>query len=173
MNREKVLAFMVEMAQKFNEDHVPDLMRARRVKECEELGEEYRKDPRFDEVAKYLIWEGSQEASLADFKTDELFSMIMFFYCFKKKYDTDNFNETYVISESAFVQLVCMMAESEEEVLEELADLLGMDECSDIEEFEYDEDGYHIVGLSMGVLINYESPDEEPGEEIDEDEEDE
>ena len=53
--REDVIRFMQEMVRSFSEDHVSDLMKNRRVEECEELSEEYIKDGRFEAVAQYLI----------------------------------------------------------------------------------------------------------------------
>lgn len=51
--REDVIRFMQEMMRRFSEDHVSDLMKDRRVEECEELSKEYTEGGKFEAVAKY------------------------------------------------------------------------------------------------------------------------
>ncbi len=160
MDRSKALAFMAEMMKKFDDDNVPQLMKARNVEECEMLARKYMQDTRFEEVARYAIDEGCIDATSEEFDISEPMNAVMLFYCFECEYEDDQFDELYLISEATFEELVRKMAAAGSEVERELAELMGMDECEDPDDYQYDEDRYHIMELPMGVLINYEDPDD-------------
>lgn len=186
--REDVIRFMQEMVRSFSEDHVSDLMKNRRVEECEELSEEYIKDGRFEAVAQYLIKEGSINATIEDFKTNEpLMNIMMFFYCFDEVYnDSDYFTELYILSEDAYLTYVQNLAESDIDVAKETAALLlRLEDTEDLEDYDYgeydayDEGNWHLTELTMPELIDLEDPyercceeDEDPEEGETEDSED-
>ncbi len=186
--REDVIRFMQEMMRRFSEDHVSDLMKDRRVEECEELSKEYTEGGKFEAVAKYLIEEGSIGASIEDFKTNEpLMNIMMFFYCFDEVYnDSDYFTELYILSEDAYLTYVQNLAESDIDVAKETATLLlGLEDIDDLEDYDYgefdahDEEKWHLTELTMPELIDLEDPyercyeeDEDPEEGETEDSED-
>ena len=60
ITRNDVLDFIQEMTKRFREDHINinDLMRYRRVDECEEFASEYVQDVRFAAIAKYAVENG-------------------------------------------------------------------------------------------------------------------
>lgn len=166
-NRDDVIRFMQEMMEQFSKDHVSDLMKNRRVEECEALSLEYVRDGRFDVVAQYLIGEGSIDATVEDFKTDEpLMNLLMFFYCFDEEYnDSDHFTEMYILSEEAYIGYVKSLADSDIEVAQEVAMLLlGAEDVVDLEEYDYgeydayDESYWHITELTLGELIDLDDP---------------
>lgn len=174
-SREQIISFMQEMMVRFTSDHVSDLMKNRRVDECEELASEYIQDQRFDSIAQYLIMEGAIDASVEDFKTEDQMNILMFFHCFKNYYGDDRFTELYFLSEESYTEFVKGLARSKDEVAKETAELLMEDE-EDIDSYVYNEESWHIVDLTMGELINYDDPadrfdDEEDEEEADSEEE--
>lgn len=167
-NREDVISFMQEMTARFSKDHVSDLMKNRRVDECKELADEYIQDDRFTAVAEYLINEGSIEATVEDFKTDEpLMNIMMFFFCFEDYYGDDLFTELYIFSEEAYTEYVKSLATSNIKVAVETADLIGVEDPDD---YVYDESNWHITELTMEELIDCADPSERCGEEEDEEE---
>lgn len=177
--REDVIRFMQEMMKQFSEDHVSDLMKNRRVEECEELSLEYIKDGKFEAVAQYLIREGSIDATVEDFQTAEpLMNILMFFYCFDEEYNEgDHFTELYILSEEAYIGYIKSLAESDIEVARETAALLLLlDDMDDLDNYDYgecdayDEDYWHLTELTLSELINYEDPSERCSE-VEEDEE--
>lgn len=159
-SREQVISFMQEMTARFEKDHVPDLMKHRCVKECEELAEEsYAPDQRFEAVATYAITQGGINATIEDFKTEELMNILMFFYCFESEYEgCDAFNETYILSPEEYKKLIVSLYKSEYDVAIETAGLLGISDDEDAEIYEYDSDNWHITEITMGVLIACEDP---------------
>lgn len=157
MNRDEVLGFMSEMTKKFTSDNIPDLMKSRQVSECERLANEYMQDVRFTEVAKYAIVCGIN-ATIADFKTDDIMNILMFFYCFEDSYDGIDFNELDILSLEAYSELVYKLAMSDSEVAKETAELLGGYFDEEICEYIYEKEPYSLVGLPMEVLINYMDP---------------
>lgn len=166
--REDVISFMQEMTARFSKDHVSDLMKNRRVDECKELVVEYISDDRFTEVAVYLINEGSIDATIEDFKTDEpLMNIMMFFHCFEDYYGNDLFTELYILSEEAYTEYVKSLATSDIDVAVETADLLG---AEDANSYVYDDSNWHITELTMEELIDYADPSERCEEEDTEEE---
>ena len=136
MSRDEILDFISEMTKRFTSDNIPDLMKNRQVSECERLANEYMQNVRFTEVAKYAIVCGIN-ATIADFKTDDIMNILMFFYCFKDSYDGIDFNELDILSSEAFLELIYNLAMSDSEVAKETAELLGGYYDEELEQYVY------------------------------------
>ncbi len=156
ITRNDVLDFIQEMTKRFREDHINinDLMRYRRVDECEEFASEYVQDVRFAAIAKYAVENGGINFSLEDFKLeeDELVNILMFFYCFEDSCNGLNFSEENILSQNAFEELVCKLTSSHNDVESETGTMLGGYYADGT--YKYVKANYHIVGSTMEILID-------------------
>lgn len=158
MSRDEILDFISEMTKRFTSDNIPDLMKNRQVSECERLANKYMQDIRFTKVAEYAIQENGINASLEDFRTNDLMNIIMFFYCFEDSYDGIDFNELDILSSGDYSKLIYNLAMSDSEVAKETAELLGGYYDEELKQYIYEREPYSLVGLPMEVLINYMDP---------------